>query len=103
MHNQTRFYEKLHANDLAYGQGSYDVGRLIAASAFQRWINRIDKCQVRILDVGCGKGQFLLDLSESLRSGFQLCCSRLAGIDLVRSDNNLLDKISPRPEFFQQS
>jgi SAM-dependent methyltransferase len=100
---ESKFYERLHSNDTAYGRNVYDVPRLMAAPAFRRWLQRIDKSRLRVLDIGCGKGQFLLDVIRTLRQRHQIGVTRVAVVDLVRAEGNLLDAISPAPEFFQQS
>jgi SAM-dependent methyltransferase len=78
------------------------VARLMAASAFGRWLQRTNRSSLRVLDIGCGKGQFLFDITESLRKR-QVNFSRIAVVDLVEAPENLLGQISPKPEFFQQS
>ena len=103
MQVESKFYERLHKSHAEYGRNVYDIPRLMAASALGRWLKRNDKSQLRILDIGCGKGQFLFDLTETLRARHQASFSRVAVVDLVRAENNLLDRISPQPEFFQQS
>jgi SAM-dependent methyltransferase len=103
MQVESKFYERLHDRDAAYGRNVYDVPRLVAAPAFQRWLARADKSKLRTLDIGCGKGQFLFDLTEALKSRHQAAYTRVAVVDLVRAENNLLDRITPKPDFFQQS
>ncbi|MCE9613630.1 MAG: class I SAM-dependent methyltransferase [Lentisphaerae bacterium] len=98
------FYERLHAQGAEYGRNRYDVARLIAAPAFQSWLRRVDKLQLRSLDVGCGKGQFLFDLVQTLRDRHGANFSYIAVVDLVKVvKGSLLDSVSPAPEFFQQS
>ncbi len=103
MQLETNFYEKLHAQNAEYGLSRYDVPRLLAASAFRRWLRRANRSQTRLLEIGCGKGQFLLDLTGSLRARAQVGFSRVAAVDLVRAPGNVLDQVSPPPELFQQS
>jgi SAM-dependent methyltransferase len=96
------FYERLHEASGAYGRNVYDLDALTARPAFRRWLKQNSQ-ELRILDIGCGKGQFLSDLTGILRSRFQARVGRIAVVDLVKLENSLLDKISPTPEFFQQS
>ena len=67
MQVESKFYERLHSNDTAYGRNVYDVPRLTSAPAFLRCLQRNDKSRLRLLDIGCGKGQFLLDVTGILR------------------------------------
>jgi SAM-dependent methyltransferase len=103
MQVESRFYERLHSQHEEYGRNIYDVPRLLAMPSFRRWLKRPDVKNLRVLDIGCGKGQFLLDVTEALRNQHQAEIARVAVVDLVRTENNLLDRISPPPEFFQQS
>jgi len=103
MQVECKFYERLHGNDATYGCNVYDISGLLAAPASRRWMQRCDKSRLRLLDIGCGKGQFLFDVTEALRTRHQASLSRVAAVDLVRAEGNLLDKITPVPEFFQQS
>jgi ubiquinone/menaquinone biosynthesis C-methylase UbiE len=98
-----KFYERLHRGDSGYGKNNYDIGRLTAAPAFKRWLERQGQTPIRMLDIGCGKGQFLLDISSTLSRGHSRSLKRIAVVDMVRAEGNLLDQISPVPEFFQQS
>jgi SAM-dependent methyltransferase len=103
MQVESKFYERLHSGDVAYGKNRYDVPRLMAASAFRHWLERFNKSDVRVLDIGCGKAQFLFDITEALKAKHQAKISRVAVVDLVRAEGSLLDQISPKPEFYQQS
>ena len=105
MQIESKFYDRLHTKDASYGKNVYDVPRLMAAAAFQRWLerNRKSKSQLRVLDIGCGKAQFLLDVMDALRQNHQANFQRIAVVDLIRAEGSRLGEISPAPEFFQQS
>ncbi len=105
MQIESKFYDRLHKNDAGYGKNVYDVPRLVRSSGFQSWLSRNDKNrrQLRLLDIGCGKGQFLLDVTELLKQQNKAGFSRVAVVDLIRAEGSLLGKITPAPEFFQQS
>ena len=103
MQIEAKFYDRLHRNDADYGRNIYDVPGLMASSAFRNWRERAGKSSLRVLDIGCGKGRFLFDVTEALRGQHQAVLSRVAVVDLVRAQGNMLDQISPKPEFFQQS
>lgn len=103
MQVESTFYEKLHSKHAEYGKNVYDMPRLMRAPAFRRWLQRADKGKLRVLDIGCGKGQFLYDLTGALKNLHQGNFSRIAVVDLVRAEGNLLDSLPLKPEFFQQS
>jgi SAM-dependent methyltransferase len=103
MQIESKFYERLHTDDKTYGNASYDVARLLGSSASGRWAERSKSRDVAILDIGCGKGQFVLDLVAELNRRHTITPKRVALLDLVRTENNEFGRISPTPEFFQQS
>ncbi len=103
MQVESKFYERLHKDDVGYGRNVYDMPRLTGAPAFRSWLHRNDKSRLRLLDIGCGKGQFLYDLTVALRERHQADIIRVAALDMVRAEDNLLGKILPVPDFFQQS
>lgn len=105
MQIESKFYDRLHHQDATYGKNVYDVPRLLAAPAFRRWVERSQnlKSSLCLLDIGCGKGQFLFDVTGALRKKHQADFKRIAVVDLIRADGGLLGQISPAPEFFQQS
>ena len=105
MQIESKFYDRLHRSDAGYGRNIYDVPRLMRLAAFQRWSDRNEKtkAQLRVLDIGCGKGQFLFDVIEALRRNHQADFKRIAVVDLIRAEGSRLGEISPAPEFFQQS
>ena len=105
MQIESKFYDRLHRQDAGYGKNIYDVPRLMSASAFRRWLARSEKSksQLRVLDIGCGKAQFLFDVTTALRQNHQVNFKRIAVVDLIRAEGSRLGEISPTPEFFQQS
>jgi ubiquinone/menaquinone biosynthesis C-methylase UbiE len=105
MQVESKFYDRLHRKDADYGKNIYDVPRLVSTAAFRRWLarNEKSKSQLRVLDIGCGKAQFLFDVTEALRKNHQANFQRIAVVDLIRADGSRLGEISPAPEFFQQS
>jgi SAM-dependent methyltransferase len=105
MQVESKFYERLHDKDVTYGKNLYDVPRLMGAPAFGRWLNRNEKSksQLRVLDIGCGKAQFLFDVTTALRQKKQADFKRISVVDLIRAEGSMLGQISPAPEFFQQS
>ena len=105
MQIESKFYDRLHSKDATYGKNSYDVARLISVPAFRRWLdcNQSSRTQLRVLDIGCGKAQFLYDLTGALRQKHQANFKRVAVVDLIRAEGSRLGEISPTPEFFQQS
>ena len=102
MQIEPRFYEKLHS-DSGYGRSHFDLPRLMRTPAFRQWAVACSNKSLSVLDIGCGKGQFLFDLTTALRKGQLAKISRVAVVDLIRTEDNLLQNIEPAPEFFQQS
>ena len=86
MQVESKFYERLHGNDVAYGKNAYNVSGLMASPAYRRWLQRCDRSRLRVLDIGCGKAQFLFDITEALRTQYQASLSRVAVVDLVRAE-----------------
>lgn len=103
MKAEASFYDRLYATDAEYGQGSYDVGRLVSTAGFQRWIGRIGGNPYAYLEVGCGKGQFILDLTTILQSKAGMRPARIAAVDLIKPEGPIFDRIKPKPDFQQAS
>jgi ubiquinone/menaquinone biosynthesis C-methylase UbiE len=97
MKPNTEFYQGLHKSDGIYSAGTYHMESLWSSRALQNWVR--GRQNLRILDVGCGKGVFLRDFVQGLEQRWQVKTSRVAGIDLVRSPNDLFAEISPNFEF----
>jgi 2-polyprenyl-3-methyl-5-hydroxy-6-metoxy-1,4-benzoquinol methylase len=96
------YYEKQHSQDAGYGKSVFNLRRLTSSRGFEAWLQRQQQRPIRMLDVGCGKGQFLLDLTRHFaRQGREV--ERVVGLDLVRCSPNVYDQISPKLEFHQQS
>lgn len=102
MQVEAKFYERLHG-DTGYGRSRFDVPRLTRQPGFQRWQAKHRGRAARVLDIGCGKGRFLLDFTAALASGGFPACARVAVVDLIRAPDNVLDQIKPSPEFTRQS
>jgi 2-polyprenyl-3-methyl-5-hydroxy-6-metoxy-1,4-benzoquinol methylase len=103
MQVESKFYESLHSSNPQYGLSRYNISCLLSCAARCGWLEKVKASNLRILDIGCGKGQFLLDLTAGLRSRVQVSFTRIAVVDLVKAPGNILDQIEPQPEFFQQS
>lgn len=95
------FYERLHLENAVYGLSSYNVRRLLRSRAISDWRRGRSPGGVQILDIGCGKGQFLLDLTVAI-SGMRIKVDKAVGLDLVRAEPNVFNKIQEF-EFLQQS
>jgi SAM-dependent methyltransferase len=103
MQIESKFYQRLHSNSKAYGKNVYDVKLLLNMPASRRWLERNRSRGLSALDIGCGKGQFLFDITTALVNKYGAKLQRVAVVDLVKAEGNLLGQISPVPEFFQQS
>lgn len=95
------FYDGLHSSQKTYSAGSYHLPSLYSCRALNDWLEGRSGRPLRILDVGCGKGLFLRDFVGALRSRWKLDASRITGLDLVRSPDDLFAEISDRFEFVQ--
>src|SRR5450759_4664390 len=103
MQVESKFYETLHSSNPQYGLSRYNIKCLLSSAARCGWLDRVKASKIRILDIGCGKGRFLLDLSSRRRCSAQVSFARVALVDLVKTSDNVLNQIEPQPEFFQQS
>lgn len=101
MIDSRRFYETLHGSANFFA-GEYDIERLFKIRALRRWLDTRRSGAVNILDVGCGKGLFLSQLTETLQRDFEIFTKRAVGIDLVESPGNVFSKIGPSFRFIEQ-
>lgn len=97
------FYPELHKQDAEYSAGEYRVDALVNLRAFRRWMDVRRGKPVRVLDVGCGKGRFLRDVTKAMRQQWQVPEIIASGTDLVRSPNNHFAEISSNFTFVQQN
>lgn len=98
---EPKFYENLHGDE-TYGSANFRVDNLIASGAFSSWLRSRGDRPLRVLDVGCGKARFLLDLTTQLKSK-GVSISRIAAVDLIRATPNFHSQLSPPLDFVQQS
>jgi SAM-dependent methyltransferase len=97
------FYEALHSRDPEYGRSRYNIDCLLATLTSCGWLEQTSSAKLHLLDIACGKGQFLLDLTAGLRARGQVNIDKITVVDLVKASGNVLDQLNPKPEFFQQS
>jgi ubiquinone/menaquinone biosynthesis C-methylase UbiE len=93
------FYNQLHETQGTYSAGTYHMASLWKNRALRRWLSERRGKEVRLLDVGCGKGLFLRDFVHGALQGWGVTVARVTGIDLVQSPGNLFSEISPNFEF----
>ena len=56
------FYQALHAAEVGYGTGEYHLKSFFDSAPIRQWAARMQGRDLSMLDVGCGKGLFLLVL-----------------------------------------
>lgn len=93
------FYDKLHQSQDDYSAGTYHMASLWRNRALGTWLEARRNKEVRLLDVGCGKGLFLRDFVHGAKQNWQIKPTRVAGIDLIESPSNLFAEIAPNFEF----
>lgn len=103
MQVESKFYEALHSRDPGYGLSRYNIDCLLASLARCGWLEQTKSSKLHLLDIACGKGQFLLDLTAGLRARGPVNIDKITVVDLVKASGNVLDQLNPKPEFFQQS
>jgi SAM-dependent methyltransferase len=95
------FYEGLHREEQAYSAGHYHLPSLYHHAAFDAWWRGRAGRATRLLDVGCGKGLFLRELTRELTTRWNSKPARLVGLDLVRSPGDHFAQIEGPFEFVQ--
>jgi SAM-dependent methyltransferase len=94
MSGREAFYEQRHANDAdyVYASASYDLRTLTRSKGFSEWLSGRRGTAVRLLDVGCGRGQFVKDLTSLLGRAGALPGSPV-GLDLIESTPNVFGEV----------
>ncbi len=101
MRSASDFYSGLHAREKTYSGATYYMKSLWSSRALRDWAARVQGRPVRLLDVGCGKGICLRDFVRGISAHWQLAPTRLTGLDIVRSPDDVFAEISPKFEFIQ--
>jgi SAM-dependent methyltransferase len=102
MSNAENFYPKLHAADATYSAGEYRLESLLCLRSLKEWGVSHSAQQLHVLDVGCGKGLFLRNFVQEIRTRWQISQVAATGIDIARSQNDLFSEISTDFKFIQQ-
>lgn len=97
----TEFYSSLHTTEKNYSAGTYHFKSLFSLRVLDTWLRGKAGGPFRILDVGCGKGLFLKEFVRTLKSRWNITPTRVTGLDLVRSPEDLFAEISNTFEFIQ--
>jgi SAM-dependent methyltransferase len=97
------FYAGLHNKDTVYSAGEYHMGSLFSSRALRRWIEGKDRSKLRLLDVGCGKGWFLREFANEMKSRHGVAQIEAAGVDIVRSPGDHFHEIDPNFQFVEQN
>ncbi|HMJ64575.1 MAG TPA: class I SAM-dependent methyltransferase [Candidatus Binatia bacterium] len=103
MNQAEQFYPELHAHDEKYSAGEYHMPSLLNHRILNQWLTNYNGKNLRILDVGCGKGLFARDFVNGIRSRSQIKDIEVTGTDLVESPGNFFAQISPRFRFVKQN
>jgi ubiquinone/menaquinone biosynthesis C-methylase UbiE len=103
MDHAEQFYPKLHAADESYSAGEYHMASLLSLGVVTRWARAYQSQPLRMLDIGCGKGLFLRDFANGLRSRCGVKTIKATGIDLVRSPSDHFKEVCEDFQFVQQN
>jgi SAM-dependent methyltransferase len=95
------FYSGLHETNRNYSAGTYHFKSLFSSHVLDQWLQAKAGRPFRILDVGCGKGLFMREFVKTLKSRWKITPTRITGLDLVRSPEDLFAEISDKFEFIQ--
>src|SRR5258708_2075421 len=101
MRSASDFYTELHAEEKHYSGANYHMKSLWPVPALNAWAARVKSRPVRLLDVGCGKGYFIRDFVHGANSRWGVQPSRVTGVDIVRSSDDVFSQVSPDFEFIQ--
>jgi hypothetical protein len=101
MRSLSDFYDDLHAKETTYAGATYYMKSLWSHPAMKTWAGRMRGKQVRLLDVGCGKGYFMRDFVAGMQERWNLKHARATGLDLVRSSGDVFAELKPVMEFVQ--
>jgi SAM-dependent methyltransferase len=96
------FYNDRHAVDATFSGAEYHMKSLLSLRAIKEWGASHSGRQVRLVDVGCGKGVFLRGFVREIRLRWQIQQVTATGIDIVRSSNDVFSEIAPDFKFLQQ-
>jgi ubiquinone/menaquinone biosynthesis C-methylase UbiE len=66
-----------------YDDARYSLDKILLIEGFKTWVQKREKSTLNCADIGCGKGYFLRDLTETLHHRYQINFNRKVGIDLV--------------------
>lgn len=97
------FYKKLHTATADYSAGEYHLQSLLSLNVVGQWAKTHSQRNLRIIDVGCGKGLFLRDFTMGLRQQWGVQTIRATGIDLVRSPGDHFNEICENFQFVEQN
>jgi 2-polyprenyl-3-methyl-5-hydroxy-6-metoxy-1,4-benzoquinol methylase len=101
MSQAEQFYPGLHEQDAKYSAGEYHMASLLSHGVLNDWLANYAGRNLRILDVGCGKGLFLRELTNHLRTRSRIKGLEVTGTDLVKSPGNFFSDISADFRFVQ--
>jgi SAM-dependent methyltransferase len=101
MRSASDFYTELHTEEKNYSGANYHMKSLWPLRSLNQWAAQAKGRPVRLLDIGCGKGFFLRDFVRGLESRWAIRPTRITGLDIVRSSNDVFADISPDFEFIQ--
>ena len=101
MRSAQDFYRRRHQDDADYSGGLYNLPQLFRQPEFRRWAKDL-RDGSKLLDVGIGKGLFLGQVLDELRTRGTAEPAEIHGIDLVRSPGASFDRLGPSFELLLQ-
>jgi ubiquinone/menaquinone biosynthesis C-methylase UbiE len=99
MNQAQQFNIDLHEADKQYSAGSYNMVSLMGQQVIREWAKACSNRPVKLLDVGCGKGVFLRDFCNELRSRHAISDIQATGVDLLPSPGNHFSEIGSDFQF----